>query len=81
MWFPYAIPFYVARIAEMPPALIVLAAAVTIAILIWRKPERYALWVAGVVVGAIALIHLSTCINGSFSIQSRCAAGTTDTSA
>ena len=25
MWFPYAAPFYVARIAEMRPALIVLA--------------------------------------------------------
>jgi hypothetical protein len=26
MWFPYAIPFYVVRIAEMRPALIILAA-------------------------------------------------------
>jgi hypothetical protein len=59
MWFPYAVPFYVARIAEMRPALIVLAAAITIAILIWRKPERYALWVAGVIVGAIVLILMS----------------------
>ena len=59
MWFPYAAPFYVARIGEMRPALIVLAAAITIAILIWRKPERYALWIAGVVVGAIVLILMS----------------------
>ena len=34
MWFPYAIPFYVARIAEMRPALIVLATAITIGILL-----------------------------------------------
>jgi 4-amino-4-deoxy-L-arabinose transferase-like glycosyltransferase len=59
MWFPYAIPFYVARIGEMRPVMIVLAAVITIAILIWRKPERYALWIAGVVVGAIVLILMS----------------------
>ena len=34
MWFPYAAPFYVARIAEMRPALIVLATAITIGILL-----------------------------------------------
>ena len=58
MWFPYAIPFYVARIAEMRPALIVLAAAITIAILIWRKPECYVLWIAAIIVGAILLVFL-----------------------
>ena len=58
MW-PCAIPFYVVRIAEMRPVLIAVAAAITIAILIWRKPERYALWVAGVIVGAIVLILMS----------------------
>ena len=34
MWFPYSAPFYVARIAEMRPALIVLATAITIGILL-----------------------------------------------
>ena len=47
MW-PYAIPFYVVRIAEMRPVLIAVAAAITIAILIWRKPERYVLWIAAI---------------------------------
>jgi hypothetical protein len=46
VWFPYVAPFYVARIGEMRPVMIVLAAVITIAILIWRKPERYALWIA-----------------------------------
>ena len=48
MWFPYAAPFYVARIAEMRPALIVLATA---------HYDRNS--VAGVVVGAIVLIFMS----------------------
>ena len=60
MW-PYAIPFYVVRIAEMRPVLIAVAvaAAITIAILIWRKPERYVLWIAAIIVGAILLVFLS----------------------
>jgi hypothetical protein len=37
MWFPYWIPYHVVRIAEMRPALIVVAAAITIAILVWRS--------------------------------------------
>jgi hypothetical protein len=59
VWFPYAIPYYVVRIAEMRPALIVLAAVVAIGILVWKKPRHWALWVAGVVVGAIVLIALA----------------------
>jgi hypothetical protein len=58
MW-PYAIPFYVVRIAEMRPVLINVAAAITIAILTWRKPERYVLWIAAIIVGAILLVFLS----------------------
>ena len=58
MW-PYAIPFYVVRIAEMRPVLIAVAAAIMIAILIWRKPERYVLWIAAIIVGAILLVFLS----------------------
>ena len=58
MW-PYAIPFYVVRIAEMRPVVIAVAAAITIAILIWRKPERYVLWIAAIIVGAILLVFLS----------------------
>ena len=50
MWFPYAAPFYVARIGEMRPILIVVAAMVGIGILV-----RF----DGVVVGAIVLIFLS----------------------
>jgi hypothetical protein len=34
MWFPYAAPSYAARIAEMRPAVIVLATAITIGILL-----------------------------------------------
>jgi hypothetical protein len=34
MWFPYAIPYYVVRIAEMRPAVIALAAAVAIGVLV-----------------------------------------------
>ena len=59
MWFPYAVPFYVARIAEMRPTLIVVAAVVAIGILVWKKPRHYAFWIAGVVVGAIVLLLLS----------------------
>ena len=59
MWFPYSAPFYVARIAEMRPALIILAAVITIAILTWKKPRHWTLWIAGIVVGAIVLIFLS----------------------
>jgi hypothetical protein len=44
VWFPYAIPFYVARIAEMRPVLIVLAAVITIGILVWKKPRHWTLW-------------------------------------
>jgi hypothetical protein len=59
VWFPYAIPYYVVRIAEMRPVLIVLAAVITIDILVWKKPRYWTLWVAGVVVGALVLIFLS----------------------
>ena len=59
VWFPYAIPFYVARIAEMWPVLIILAAAITIAVLVWKKPRHWTLWIAGVIVGALILIVLS----------------------
>jgi 4-amino-4-deoxy-L-arabinose transferase-like glycosyltransferase len=59
MWFPYAAPFYVARIAEMRPALIILAAVTTIGILIWKKPRGWVYWIAGVVIGAIVLILMS----------------------
>ena len=59
MWFPYAVPFYVARIAEIRPILIVVAAMVAIGILVWKKPRHWTLWIAGVVVGAIVLIFLS----------------------
>ena len=48
-------PFYVARIAEMRPVLIVLAAMITIGILVWN----WTLWIAGVVVGAMVLSFLS----------------------
>jgi len=43
----------------MRPVLIAVAAAITIAILIWRKPERYVLWIAAIIVGAILLVFLS----------------------
>jgi hypothetical protein len=60
-WFPYfALPYYVVRIAEMRPVLVVLAALITIGILIWKKPRHWTLWVAGIVVGAIVLIFLGT---------------------
>ena len=59
MWFPYAIPFYVARIAEMRPALIVLAAVVAIGILVWKKPRHWELWVVEIIVGAILLVLMS----------------------
>ena len=41
MWFPYAVPFYVASIAEIRPILIVVAAMVAIGILLWKKPRHY----------------------------------------
>jgi hypothetical protein len=59
VWFPYAIPYYVVRIGEMRPALIVLAAVVAIGILAWKKPRHYAIWIGGIVVGAIVLLFLS----------------------
>jgi hypothetical protein len=60
VWFPYWIPYHVARIAEMRPALIVLAAMVAIAILVWKKPPHYyTLWCAAIIVGAILLVFLS----------------------
>jgi len=59
VWFPYAIPFYVVRIGEMRPVMIVLAAVITIGVLVWKKPRHWALWIAGVVVGAIVLLFLS----------------------
>ena len=37
MWFPYAAPFYIARIGEMRPTLIVSAAMVAIGIIVWKK--------------------------------------------
>jgi hypothetical protein len=46
MW-PYAIPFYAVRIAEMRPILIVVAAMVAIGILVWKKPSHYVTWIAG----------------------------------
>ena len=55
MWFPYAAPFYVARIAEMRPALIILAAAITIGVLVRKKSRHWTLWIAGFVVGVIVL--------------------------
>jgi hypothetical protein len=64
IWFPsfagYAIPYYVVRIAEMRPVLIVLAAVITIGILVWKKPRHWTLWVAGVIVGVLILIFLGT---------------------
>ena len=59
MWFPYAAPFYVARIAEMRPALIVLAAVVAIGILVWKRPRNWELWIVGVILGAILLVLMS----------------------
>jgi hypothetical protein len=59
VWFLYAIPYYVVRIAEMRPVLIVLAALITIGILMWKKPRHWTLWIAGIVVGALILIFLS----------------------
>ena len=38
MWLPY----YVVRIAEMRPTLIILAAMVAIGILVWKLPESLA---------------------------------------
>jgi hypothetical protein len=34
MWFPWMVPYYVVRIAEMRPAVIALAAAVAIGVLV-----------------------------------------------
>jgi hypothetical protein len=39
MW-PYAIPFHAVRIAEMGPTLIVVAAMVTIGMLVWKEPRH-----------------------------------------
>ena len=58
MWW-WAAPYYVARIGEARPTLIVMAAMVAIGILVWKKPRHWTLWIAGVVVGAIVLIFLS----------------------
>jgi hypothetical protein len=61
MWFPYfALPYYVVRIAEMRPVLIVLAALTTIGILVWKKPRCWTLWIAGIVAGELILIFLGT---------------------
>ena len=58
MWW-WAAPYYVVRIGEARPTLIVMAAMVAIGILVWKKPRHWTLWIAGVVVGAIVLIFLS----------------------
>ena len=58
MWW-WAAPYYVARIGEARPTLIVMAAMVAIGILVWKKPRHWTPWIAGVVVGAIVLIFLS----------------------
>jgi hypothetical protein len=48
VWFPYWIPYHVARIGEARPALIVLAAAVAIGILAWKKPRYHVRWIVAV---------------------------------
>ena len=58
MWW-WAAPYYVARIGEARPTLIVMAAMVAIGILVWKKPRHWTLWIAGVVVGAMVLSFLS----------------------
>jgi hypothetical protein len=58
MWWSAAL-YYVARIGEARPTLIVVAAMVAIGILVWKKPRHWTLWIARVVVGATVLIFLS----------------------
>jgi hypothetical protein len=44
----------------MRPVLIVLAGAITIGILVWKKLRHWTLWIIGIVLGALILIFLGT---------------------